>query len=355
MERILIVRLGAMGDIIHALPAVAALRDRYPQAQVDWLVEKRWVELLAAPGSDLSSARSPQKPIVDTLHLADTKSWRKQILSSQTHRELGDLRAQLAARKFTHVFDMQGSIKSAVLARRARARQIVGYRSPREKLAAWFYNQHVDAAGHVIERGAILLGFSGMLFEIGAHESLGSYAKNSLPIDPAADRWAAETAPGQIALLSPTAGWAAKEWPAERFGDIAKQLTNLGFQVLVNIGPDHREAAIAEIVERASAGAAKRVSCSISQLIALTRRASLFIGGDSGPMHLANALGVRTVAIFGPTDPARNGPYYNPHVVLRSPLSKTSYSHVDTPDRGIQSITVEQVMEAARKMLVTKA
>jgi heptosyltransferase I len=353
MERILIVRLGAMGDIIHALPAVAALRDRYPEAQVDWLVEQRWVELLAAPGTDLSGPRSPQKPLVDTVHLADTKSWRKQIFSAQTRREIGELRAQLAARKFTHVFDMQGSIKSAVLARRAQGRRLIGYKSPREKLAALFYNQHADVSGHVIERGALLLGFSGMLFEMDAHDTFANYAKHSLPVKHRAETWA-EALPQRFILLSPAAGWRAKEWPAEAYGSVVKQLAAEGFQVLINVGPGPREAGIADAVERASDGRARRVSCSISELVELTRRALLFIGGDSGPMHLANALGVPTLAIFGPTDPARNGPYYNPSIVLRSPLSKTSYSHVDTPDAGIQSITVENVMVAARKLLGTE-
>jgi heptosyltransferase I len=355
MERILIVRLGAMGDIIHALPAVAALRERNPDAHVDWLVEKRWLELLAAPGAPLSGQRSPQKPLIDTIHLADTKSWRKQVFSSQTRRELRDLSEELAARRFTRVVDMQGSVKSAVLARQAKGQHIIGYRAPREKLAAWFYNQPVDAGGHVIERGALLLGFSGMVLEMGAHESFAHYAKSSLPNDPAAEQWAAQTTPARFALLSPTTGWSAKEWPAERYGEIAKQLAAAGIQSLVNIGPGERECSVGEAVERASAGTAKRMSCSITQLIALTRRASLFIGGDSGPMHLANALGVPTVAIFGPTDPARNGPYYNPSVALRSPRSKTSYSHVNTPDPGIQSITVEQVWEAAQTMLKTRA
>ena len=355
MERILIVRLGAMGDIIHALPAVAAMRERYPQTEVDWLIERRWVELLAVPGTPPTGPRSSQKPRVDNIHVADTKSWRKQLFSSATRAEFRQLRNGLAARRFTHVFDMQGSIKSAVLARYAGASRVVGYKAPREKLASLLYHQHVDVGGHVIERGALLLGFSGMLFEMGAHETFADHARRSIPTDPASEQWANEIVTTPFALLSPTAGWSTKEWPAQRYGELAKRLHGAGLTPLVNIGPGERETKIGDAVEQASEGAAKRMACSISQLIALTRRASLFIGGDSGPMHLANALGVPTVAIFGPTDPARNGPYYNPSIVLRSPLSKTSYSHVDTPDLGIQSITVEQVWEAAQKMLSARS
>ncbi len=355
MERILIVRLGAMGDIIHALPAVAAMRARYPQTEVDWLIERRWVELLAAPGTPLSGPRSPQKPLVDNIHIADTKSWRKQLFSAATRAEFRQLRNNLAARKFTQAFDLQGSIKSAVLSRCAPGYRVIGYKTPREKLASLLYHQHVDVGGHVIERGALLLGYSGMLFEMGAQETFAGYAKRSLPADSASEQWAIATAAQPFALLSPTAGWAAKEWPPQRYGELAKRLHAAGLQVMVNIGPGERENKIGDAVEQASEGTPRRIAGSVSQLIALTRRASLFIGGDSGPIHLANAVGVPTVAIFGPTDPARNGPYYNPSIVLRSPLSKTSYSHVDTPDPGIQSISVEQVWEAAQKMLSARA
>jgi heptosyltransferase I len=355
MERILIVRLGAMGDIIHALPTVAAFRERYPDAVVDWLVEPRWVELLAAKGAELTGPRTLQKPVVDNIYLGDTKTWRKHLFSRETRRSIIKLRHELRERKYTCAVDMQGAMKSAVLARQSGAKKIIGYSKPREIAALPFYNQLQDAEGHVIERGALLLGFSGMLFEQGGGDHLARFAMQCFPRDNEAEQWANHFVQEKFAILTPAAGWAAKEWAPERFGELARQLVRVGLQPVVNIGPGERESAIADAVETGSGGSAKRVLCSIGQLIALTRRAALFIGGDTGPMHLANALGVPVVAIFGPTDPARNGPYYDPHVVLRSPLSKTSYSHVDTAEPGIRSITVERVMEAAHKLLEQRA
>jgi heptosyltransferase-1 len=118
---------------------------------------------------------------------------------------------------------------------------------------------------------------------------------------------------------------------------------------VLNIGPNEND--LAAKVESTSNGATRRVSGSIGQLIALARRAALFIGGDTGPMHLANILGVPVVAIFGPTNPERNGPYYSPYVVLRHESSETSYSHHDRQHEGLMSITSDEVLAAARTLL----
>ena len=111
----------------------------------------------------------------------------------------------------------------------------------------------------------------------------------------------------EFVLLNPGAGWGAKQWPAERYGQVAKQLAENGLKSLINVGPGEED--LADALKAASGGTAETFTGSLTQLIALTRRARLFIGGDTGPMHLAAALGVPVVAIFGPTDPARNGPF----------------------------------------------
>ena len=122
-----------------------------------------------------------------------------------------------------------------------------------------------------------------------------------------------------------------------------------GLKTLVNFGPG--EEGLAGAVETASGGTAETFTGSLTQLIALTRRARLFIGGDTGPMHLAAALGIPVVGIFGPTDPARNGPFGVSSIVLRSSASNTSYSHVLRPDDGLLEITAEQVVAAAHQLL----
>jgi heptosyltransferase-1 len=153
-----------------------------------------------------------------------------------------------------------------------------------------------------------------------------------------------------FAILNPGAGWGAKRWPAERYGQVAGKLASEGVRSIVNYGPG--EESLAKEAEAASAGAARGMKCSITELIALTRRARLFVGGDTGPMHLAAALQVAVVAIFGPTDPARNGPYGTRSVVLRSSASSTSHARRSQPDEGLLEIGVDAVGDAVRKLLV---
>jgi heptosyltransferase-1 len=171
------------------------------------------------------------------------------------------------------------------------------------------------------------------------------------PLDPDAEnKIAGLTADvSDFAILNPGAGWGAKRWPAERYGQVAKKLAKNGLCSLVNYGPGEEELAVA--VERAGEGAARKVSCSVSELIALTRRAHLFIGGDTGPMHLAAALKIPVVAIFGPTNPARNGPFGTRSVVLRSASSITDHTRRCEPEQGLLEITVGDVVDATRKLL----
>jgi heptosyltransferase I len=152
----------------------------------------------------------------------------------------------------------------------------------------------------------------------------------------------------RVAILNPGAGWQAKQWPTQHYAQLAKRLPGLGLTPIVNVGPG--EEALGQKVSTL-AGGIEVASFPLRSLIALTRSASLFVGGDTGPMHLAAMLGVPTVAIFGPTDPSRNGPYYQRTAVLRSPRSHTSYSHSATHDAGIESITVDEVMIAIEKVL----
>src|SRR5208282_4993097 len=154
---------------------------------------------------------------------------------------------------------------------------------------------------------------------------------------------------GDFVLLNPGAGWGAKQWPAERYGEVARGLAQHGVASLINFGPG--EESLAQATEAAGGGAARPVSCSITELIAWTRRARLFIGGDTGPLHLAAALRVPVVAIFGPTNPQRNGPYGTRSLVLRSPSSETSHARRALPDPGLLEITAGEMLHAARELL----
>jgi heptosyltransferase-1 len=153
----------------------------------------------------------------------------------------------------------------------------------------------------------------------------------------------------RFAILNPGAGWGAKCWPAESFGTVARALAERGFASIVNHGPG--EEALAEAVHEASGRIAVPLKCSVGELIALTRRARIFIGGDTGPMHLAAALHVPVVALFGPTRPERNGPYRTRTVVLRSPESIDNSSHTNVPDTGLLSILPGSVIDAVDQLL----
>jgi heptosyltransferase-1 len=153
----------------------------------------------------------------------------------------------------------------------------------------------------------------------------------------------------EFVILNPGAGWGAKQWPAARYGEVARHLYALGIRSVINFGPG--EEPLAQESHTASGGLADIFLCSLSELIALTRRAQLFVGGDTGPMHLAAALGVPLVALFGPTDPARTGPYHCNSIVLRSPSSSTSHSHRQEQDEGLLAITPADVVTAAMQLL----
>jgi heptosyltransferase I len=345
-RRILVVRLGALGDIIHALPAVGALRQRFPHAEIGWVVEERWAELLCASSCPRSGSRSPQRPLVDHLHFVKTKLWRKSLASPETWHEIAVALSDLRAPHYDVAVDFQGSIRSALIARLSQAQDTYGFAQPRETIASMFYSQPVLGRGsHVIEQNLSLA-------EAIAHCHLAPCAIR-FPHDSAAqskceDRLR-ELGITDFVLLNPGAGWGAKQWPANRFGEVARDLTQLGFKPLVNLGPG--EEPLAHAVEAASEGTARSISCSLAELVALTRRARLFVGGDTGPLHLAAALNVPVLAIFGPTNPERNGPYGTQSVVLRSPSSQTSHSRRAEIDPGLLEITAGQVLHAARELL----
>ena len=344
-ESLLVVRLGAMGDIVHTLHAVTALRHILTDARIGWVVEERWVGLLCGNETPRSGPRTTFRPLVDFVHAVDTKRWRKSLLSPQTQRQIAAALIQVRKQKYQLALDFQGALKSALIARCAGAQTVVGMEHPREGPARAFYQQQIATTGaHVIEQ----------------YRSLAqAIAQKSLPspaIDFPADEKAEEAISKKLielgdkfVLINPGAGWGAKEWPAERYGKVANLLAESGFISLINFGPGEEK--LAPEVESASGGAARPIACSIAELIALTRRARLFIGGDTGPLHLAAALKVPVVAIFGPTDPARNGPYGARSVVLRDPASRTSLSHTSDPDAGLLNITPEQVIAAARRLL----
>lgn len=341
-ERLLIVRLSAMGDIIHTLPAVAGLRAAFPHMMIGWIVEERWAELLCTQRCPRSGTRSAQKPLIDRIHTVNTPEWRRSLFSLKTWHHMASALSDLRGIEYQAAIDFQGAVRSALLARWSGAAVIYGDALPRENAASMWYTRPIITRGvHVIEQALSLAR---------ALQPFKCVPQIQFPVDPDAENKIIPFAEsGKFAILNPGAGWGAKQWPPERYGLVAKQLANDGLRSIVNYGPGEEQ--LASAVEAASDGAAQPMSCSISELISLTRRARLFIGGDTGPMHLAAALKVPVVALFGPTNPARNGPFGVTSVVLRSPTSLTSHARRSQPEPGLLEITVEDVIAGARQLL----
>jgi heptosyltransferase I len=347
ITRLLIVRLSAMGDVIHTLPAVAALRRALPDVHIGWVVEERWAELLCSHGVPRCGERGPRRPLVDNLHVVNTKAWRRALFSDRTWKEVLASIQEIRAQGYDAAIDFQGAIRSALIAKLSQARSIYGFAHPREHPATLLYTRQMETRRpHVIQQNL---------------ELASAFARHELPWarvdfpqdDLAAQQWQATIERRHIseyAILNPGAGWGAKRWPAERYGEVARFVAEkIGLKSLINYGPGEEQLACK--VQNASGGAAHPVTCSISELIPLTRAARLFVGGDTGPLHLAAAMGVPIVAIYGPTDPARNGPFGTRSVVLRSSESSTSHHRRNNPEAGMLQITTDEVVAAALQLL----
>jgi heptosyltransferase I len=295
--------------------------------------------------------RDPAMPVIDRLHFAAMRDWKRHPLTAKTLGEIKALRGELRAASYDAVLDLQGAIRSAAIARLAGCRRIIGEAHPREWPAHRFFTERVTTRGaHVIEQDIEL-----------ASAIAGDELANTepvLPFEAEAERWFyAQFAPGSVsaqlqrlALITPGAGWGAKRWPPERYAIVAQGLADRGYRVMVNAGPGEEPLA-APII---ATGAATILNASLPQLIAFSRRVDLCIAGDTGPLHLACALGRPVIGIYGPTDPTRNGPYGAGNGkgvrVLRSASSRRDHSRRSEPDPGMLTITPEDVLRAADEL-----
>lgn len=359
LKHFLIVRLSSMGDVIHTLPAVQALRNAFPESNVGWIIEERWAELLCGPGTPFRGPRSAARPLVDWVHTVNLVGWRKSLFGIATLQNIAKVWNDVRAAHYDVAVDLQGAMRSALLARWSGARTVYGAAEPRESPASlWYTRQAITSGVHVIEQNlSVITTITTRNVETPRVE---------FPHDPDAEarinQRLAEKNITDFAILNPGAGWGAKRWPAERYGQVARQLTSLGVRTIFNYGPGEQALALAAQAASASSNGTNKpdcmpveaMNCTISELIALTRRARLFIGGDTGPLHLAAALSVPVVGIFGPTDPARNGPYGTRSIVLRNPSSATSHARSSQPDAGLLEIGVDTVVAAARALLRTE-
>ncbi|MBB5339767.1 glycosyltransferase family 9 protein [Tunturiibacter gelidoferens] len=343
-----------MGDVLHAMPAVAALREKHPEWFIGWAIEPAWSGLLQA-STDFNrishkADRSGSKPLIDRWHPVPAKAWSNRPFAPSTLAEINTTRRELRAARYDVCVDMQGSIKSALVGRMAATPIFAGPASPRETPARWLYRHPIATTStHVVEQACELLGAA-------VGETLRPAAV-TLPVNPKAELWCdrllAQTSSIRdgFVFLAPTAGWGAKQWPAERYAAVAAALGRAGFHSLVNEAPGHR---FADAVVDASDGFATSVPCSVEQMIALVRRAGVVIAGDTGPLHLAATLDRPTVGLYGPTDPSRNGPYMTDSSkarVLRHESSRTDHSRHAETEPGLMQISTDEVVEAALELL----
>lgn len=335
--RVLVMRLSAMGDILHALPAVTALREAHPEWWIGWAVEPQWKPLLA---TERAVSRGPAMPVVDRVHVVPARKWARSPLSAKTLGDLRCARREFREERYDVCVDLQGAVRSALIAKWSHAERLIGENDPRERVARWFFTERVKTRGvHMIEQATEVMNAV-------AGEGL-PLTLPWLPVDPDAER-RADAIAAPFVLINPGAGWGAKRWPADRYAAVATSLRSAGYDVLVNAGPG--EESLADEIAELSAGAAVKLSSSITELIAVTRRAALVIGGDTGPVHLASALDRPVVGIFGPTDPARNGPFGGRFRVLRHPESKRDHTRHAVPEAGLLTITPDAVVDAAMSL-----
>lgn len=308
--RILVVRLGAMGDILHALPAVASLKLSYPGARLTWVVKPQWAPLLEG------------NPFIDRLVFV------KRDFPKGLYRTWRELRAE----SYDFAVDFQGLVQSAVLASAAHPDRIFGFHGSqlRERAAGLFYSsQTLSHAPHVVDRNLDLAAAAG--------------ATSTLPVFPLPEgARTGELPKSDFVLASPLAGWRSKQWPLEYYATVASKLRVLGVPLVLNAFPGMSFPEVPEALLHTSG---------LAGLIDATRRATAVLGVDSGPMHLAAALGKPGVAVFGPTDPARNGPYGTSFRVLRSPTAVTSYKRGWDIDSSMRNIGPEQVFSALKAAL----
>jgi heptosyltransferase-1 len=341
--RILLVRLGALGDIVHAIPVAAALRRAFRSTRIDWLVSAKHREIL-----DLV-------PIIDRRLVINDRV--DATGGTSLIQAIGDLRRA----HYDVAIDLQGLIKSAVLARASGAPRVIGFASSyaRERLARLFYTDAYDPGStgvhdpcgtrHIIDINL------GLLAPLGLTMATAEFPIEH--VDSEAARTVVERIGGRYALLNPGAAWPNKRWPPARFGAVARTMReNHGLRSAVLWGPG--EEPLAQEVIAASDGAAVlSPKTTIADLVALARGAALMVSGDTGPTHVAAAVGTPLVSLFGPTRPQRNGPWSPKDIaVSRDAICQCHHlRRCSLPMMCLLDIQVDDVVEAIQRRLAVES
>jgi heptosyltransferase I len=332
--RIAIVRLTSLGDLVHTLSLAHAIRLHDPNNYIVWIVEERERGLLL------------NNPVVDEVVVGPTRFWRRELRTPagaiKVLRELKELSDRLRALRLDVAIDAQGLLKSSIFTvlTHAPVRIGFGWRSAREGLSSLFTTHRVTpppGAVHMVEWHLSLLEPLGIpVREIGF----------PLPLVPEAEAKATAvlerhgvTLHERVITLIPATRRSPKQWPPTSFRRLAERLAeDPKARILLLVGPGEEE--LLQVLTQGLDGRAIPVSTtSIPESVAFLRRAHLVVGNDTGPLHLAAALGIRTVGLYGPTRPEVNGPYGPQVRVVRSPTKR------------IEDITVDTVLQAVKEWL----
>ena len=335
-QRFLVVRLGSLGDIVHTFPAVAGLRESFPKAEIVWLAHPRWKELIECG------------ELATDIWETDTRSY----------RSLRGIIGKIRKQNFTAAIDYQGLWKSAALPFFGGVSRRIGFSSQtiRELGVPILYTDRVRCAQtHIVKQNGELSRRAG---------ARNGVAPVTLAVPAIQEVFVLQLLRGsaveRYVVLSPAGGWLSKCWPPDRYGALCQRIRAvLGLRCVLNYGPGEED--MVSSVKVASCEADPiAYNGSLVQLMAILRNAVCVVGGDTGPLHLAVALGTPAVAIFGPTDPARNGPYRpgaqsgsaSPvDIILRSPHAVTTYKRGDQAAPSILEIDVETVFDAVRRQV----
>ena len=341
--RILIVKLGSIGDIVHTLPSLAVMRRAIPEAEISWVVEQRTSEILR------------DNPLLDRLIEIDTKALRRGLMSGETLRAPRRQLRLLRASAFDLALDFQGLIKSAMVARLSGARRVYGFgrEALREPASRLLLNQTVNIPKgvHVIRKNLTLVEAAlaivvpedetDLEFPIALDESHQSEAARAVgPDEP-------------YAILNPGGGWPTKLWSAEKFGALADELWNhFGLFSLVTTGPGEQHLAD-RALSSSNSGKARAVSLSLKGFCALAKNAQVYVGGETGPTHLAIAMRTPVVGLLGPTEWWRNGsPYADDICVERTDIGCRENCHRRSCSQWIcMDVDVERVLHAVTDRL----
>jgi heptosyltransferase I len=328
--RFVVVRLGSLGDIIHTFPAVAALRESFPQGNIVWLTHPRWSFLVQS--SNLASE-------IWTVETRKVSSLRHVI-------------RRLRQNSWSAAIDYQGLWKSAMLPFLGAVTRRIGFSSAtiREFGVPILYTERVETSqAHVVEQNGDLSLRAGARRRT-ARVSLGIPERDQASVCSFLRTQRLE----RYVVLSPGGGWRSKCWPAERFGALCHKLwESAGLRCVVNAGPGDND--LAAVLVGSSGSAEPFVyGGNLGELMALLKGAACVVGGDTGPVHLAALLDSPVVALFGPTDPARNGPYSSgvatsseqKNIVLRASGVRTTHARDLQTHPSMLTITVDAVFDA---------